>query len=157
MLTVELKPVPVLKEVSFVPSLFNLIILFSATLLKLLNVPPIIIFPSVWTTIVLICEVEYPKPVPTLNEVSFDPSLFNLIILFSVIPLKFVNEPPTIIFPSACSAVAETALPKPGLFPKICVASPMFCEVATCGTGKTPSSSTNQVVTKFGEATSLVE
>ena len=47
--TVVLKPVPILKPVSRVPSVFNLVMRFCVTPLNVVKPPPTKIFPSGWT------------------------------------------------------------------------------------------------------------
>ena len=93
----ELKPVPTTNVESRDPSVFNLAILFDEIPLYDVKNPPTIIFPSDWIDDVLTIELN---PVPILNDESYDPSVFNLTILFDDIPLYDVNCPPTIIFPS---------------------------------------------------------
>ena len=53
------------------------------------------------------------NPVPVIKLVSLEPSVFKRIILFSVIPLKEVNEPPKIILPSFCNAIVLGAILNP--------------------------------------------
>ena len=59
------------------------------------------------TTLPLVCKTN-PYTIPllaaidVLNVVSMDPSLFNRINRFALIPLKVVKEPPKIILPSGC-------------------------------------------------------
>jgi hypothetical protein len=87
------KPVPKLKVVSIVPFAFNLFIDPCE-----LKSPPIKIFPSVCWQIVLIISLNGREFV--INEVSFVPSSFSRIILFSRIPLKLPKSPTTNILPS---------------------------------------------------------
>jgi hypothetical protein len=86
-----------LKEVSFVPSILSLAILFVLEPLYVVKYHPTTIFPSDWISRVLTVEL---KPFPIANQVSLVPSVFNLMILFVFVPLYVVNAPPTIIFPS---------------------------------------------------------
>ena len=98
--TPELNPVPTTNDVSKEPSVFNLTILFIDVPLYDVKFPPTSIFPSDWIendrTLSL-------NPVPTTNDVSKEPSVFNLTILFIDVPLYDVNAPPTNIFPSDCN------------------------------------------------------
>ncbi|MBT9146194.1 MAG: hypothetical protein DDT42_02076 [candidate division WS2 bacterium] len=81
LLTVELKPLPILKLLSIVPSEFSRIILLKATLLYDVNCPPTNILPS---------PCNFTERVVALNStpilrkvVSIEASAFNLIILLA--------------------------------------------------------------------------
>ena len=86
-----------------VPSEFNLIILLADTPLYVVNSPPTSIVLSVFTQIAFTVLLN-PVP-PVLNVVSKLPSIFNLHILPTFVPLYVVNAPPTICFPLLCGTI----------------------------------------------------
>ena len=74
------KPVPILKVLSIVPLVFNLIIRLLVTPLYDVKSPPTNILLSGCGTIVYTL-LPLVKPVPILNVLSIVPPVFNLIIL----------------------------------------------------------------------------
>ena len=95
--TEPLKPEPVVKPVSRVPSAFNLVIRVWATPLYKLKSPTSNIFPSVCSAM---ARTELLKPVPVVKPASRMPSALNLTIRFCEVLLWVVKVPPTNIFPS---------------------------------------------------------
>ena len=102
-LTPPSNPVPILNVLSIEPSVFNLTINLRARLLYDVNEPPTTNLPSDC------CWIENGtllNPVPILNVLSIVPLVFNLMILFLVVPLYEVKLPPIIILPSDCTTPA---------------------------------------------------
>ncbi|MNE45599.1 hypothetical protein D3C80_1398890 [compost metagenome] len=90
-----LKPEPVTKLSSLVPSSFNRIILFATVVLKIVKLPPKTIFPSGCKAMALTSSL---KPVPLLKVESKVPLAFNRIIRLAETPLNTVKLPVRSIF-----------------------------------------------------------
>ena len=81
--------------------------------LKLVNAPPIRMFPSVCVRMV---ETTPSAPVPTLKVTSIVPSLFSRVIRLRGSPRTFANPPPSSTLPSdwTDSALTKSSTPMPG-------------------------------------------
>jgi hypothetical protein len=100
-----------INPVSFDQSVLRRMILFTAIQLYVVNIPPTIIFPSLWMAMVLD---SHPAPNQVQRKVSsLVPSALTRIILFAATQLYVVNCHPIIIFPSPCTATAFTANANP--------------------------------------------
>lgn len=102
-----------INAVSTVPSALSLTILDAGVPSIVVNVHHTTILPSAWIS--THSPVRVPKPVPVLdkNHVSKLQSVFNLAILFTIVPLNCKNCPTTTTLSSACIARLLTLVLNP--------------------------------------------
>lgn len=102
--TVKSNPASGVNVASKLPSLFNRAIRLRFTPFTWPNPPPMMIFPSGWSTI----DVTVPfKPVPVLNVGSIEPSTLRRVSQRTTEPLYVLKFPPTIALPSSWRAMAQ--------------------------------------------------
>ena len=89
------------------PSVFNLATYCLVVDAYVVNSPPMMIFPSDWVEIAL---TKPFAPEDESNDVSSEPSVFNLAIYCLVVEAYEVKFPPINIFPSGWIEIARTEL-----------------------------------------------